>query len=138
MEQNYKNHIRFNPAYHFMAVPATAIAFCFAVYAFIKQSDFTHGLIAIGFLLLIITLFFARYFALRVQDRAARAEERLRYFMLTGKPLPTELRMGQILALRFASDDEFLALTASAIKEKLTPKQIKLRIKNWRADYFRI
>lgn len=138
MEQNYNNHIRFNPAYHFVAVPITFLAFCCAVYAFLKHSDFTHGLMVVGFLLLIVALFFARYFSLRVQDRAARAEERLRYFMLTGKALPTELRMGQILALRFASDEEFVALTDQALREKLSPKEIKLLIKNWRADYYRI
>lgn len=138
MEQNYKNHIRFNPAYHFVAVPVTFLAFCCSVYLFLAHKDFTHGLMVIGFLLLIVGLFFARYFSLRVQDRAARAEERLRYFMLTGKALPTELRMVQILALRFASDEEFVALTDQTLQEKLSPKEIKLLIKNWRADYYRI
>jgi hypothetical protein len=138
MEQNYKNHSRFNPAYHFVAIPFTFIVFCYSVYLFVLHSDTTHGLIAIGFALLLVTLFFARYFSLRVQDRAARAEERLRYFMLTGKSLPSQLRMRQILALRFASDEEFVALTEKAVIEKLSAKEIKLLIKNWRADHYRI
>ena len=55
---------------------------------------------------------FARMFAVKVQDRAARADERLRYYILSGKMLPAKLRMSQILALRFASDEEMVALRA--------------------------
>jgi hypothetical protein len=77
---------------------------------------------------------YARGVALKAQDRAIRAEENFRYYLATGKVFPKELRMGQIIALRFASDDEFVALTAKAIAENLTNKQIKELIKNWKAD----
>jgi hypothetical protein len=79
-----------------------------------------------------------RTYSLKVQDRAIRAEERLRHFVLTGKPLDSRLRLGQIIALRFASDNEFPALAQKAAEESLTSKQIKKLIQNWRADYYRV
>nr|WP_199118849.1 DUF6526 family protein [Pedobacter sp. ASV28] len=81
---------------------------------------------------------FARYFALGVQDRIARTEERLRYYTLTGKTLPSNSKMGQILALRLASDDEFISLVERKIKEQLLPNEIKKVVINWIADYYRI
>jgi hypothetical protein len=59
-------------------------------------------------------------------------------FILTGKPLPNELRVSQIIALRFASDAEFPALVERAVSEKLSNKQIKESITNWRTDYYRV
>jgi hypothetical protein len=73
-----------------------------------------------------------------VQDRAIRAEEKLRYFVLTGKPLDSRLRMGQIIALRFASDEELPTLARRAAEESLTPAQIKQAIQHWRADLRRV
>jgi len=86
----------------------------------------------------ILFMWFIRTFALKAQDRAIRAEERLRYFILTGKPLPAELRFSQIIALRFASDAEYLELLDRTIKEQLSAKEIKAQIKNWKADYHRV
>jgi hypothetical protein len=77
-------------------------------------------------------------FALKAQDRAARAEEKLRYYIIAGKVFPDGLKIGQILALRFASDEEYLALVDKAIADKLSPDEIKKTIKNWRGDYHRI
>jgi hypothetical protein len=74
---------------------------------------------------------------LKAQDRAIRAEENLRYFILTGKRLSKQVSMRQIIALRFAEDEEFVGLTEKAIKENLSPKEIKKSIKNWRPDYHR-
>jgi hypothetical protein len=80
---------------------------------------------------------YLRIFALKAQDRAIRAEENFRHYLATGKVFPKELRMGQIIALRFASDDEFVALTTKAIAENLSNKEIKGLIKNWKADHDR-
>ena len=77
-------------------------------------------------------------FALKAQDRAIRAEEKLRHFVLTGKLLPASLRIGQIVALRFAADEEFAALAVKAVAENLTSKQIKESINNWKADTYRV
>ena len=88
---------------------------------------------------MILALFFIylRTFPLKAQDRAIRAEENLRHFILTGKPLSDKLTINQIIALRFASDAEYLDLVTKAIEQNLAPKQIKESIKNWRADYHR-
>lgn len=79
-----------------------------------------------------------RTYALKAQDRAIRAEESLRFFILTGKAIDERLRMGQIVALRFASDNELVALAEKAAMEGLSGKQIKQLIQQWKADYRRI
>jgi hypothetical protein len=82
--------------------------------------------------------FYARIFALKAQDRAIRAEENLRHYVLTGKLLPPALRVGQVVALRFASDEELPALTVKAVKEDLRPDAIKRAVQRWRADTYRV
>lgn len=138
MEQNFNNHTRLNPPFHFFAVPATLIALGFSIYAFVKNQDLTHALIITGFVLIVFALAFARMYALKAQDRAIRAEESLRYFILANKMLPSQLKMSQIIALRFASNEELVELVDKAIAEKLSPKEIKMAIKNWKADYNRV
>ena len=83
------------------------------------------------------TAFFCRTFALKAQDRGVRAEENLRHFVMTGKLMDPRLTIQQIVALRFASDEEFLALAAEAVDKNLDQKSIKMKIKNWRADTHR-
>jgi hypothetical protein len=81
---------------------------------------------------------YVRLFPLRAQDRAIRAEENFRYYLVTGKPLPPGLRMGQIIALRFASDEEFPALVAKSLKENLKSKEIKQSVQKWKTDHHRV
>ncbi|MCY1534812.1 hypothetical protein D9M68_701940 [compost metagenome] len=138
MAQNFKNHKRYSIPFHFMTMPVILTAFGTAIYAYTRYPDLLHGLMALAFLLIGILAFFARTFALRVQDRAARADERLRYFILTGKRLPEQLRMSQILALRFASDEEFVDLVDRVLFDKLSSKEIKQAIIDWRADHYRV
>ena len=88
--------------------------------------------------ILLTLLFRARGFALKAQDRAIRAEEGLRYFILTGKHLNPSLSIKQIVALRFASDEEFPALVQKTIEENLVNKEIKQLIKDWRPDEYRV
>ena len=83
---------------------------------------------------MLIVWFYARSFALKAQDRAIRAEENFRHYLATGKPLDSRLTMRQIIGLRFAGDDEFVALAKQAADENLSEKQIKMAIKNWKAD----
>lgn len=138
MEQNFKNHVRFSPPFHFFGIPVSVIGVGFSIYAFTNTQDLTHGLILIAFVLITLTLFIARSSALTVQNRTILNEEKLRYFMLTNKMLPNDLKLGQIIALRFASDGEFVALTEKAIAENLSSKEIKMAIKNWKADHNRV
>ena len=86
----------------------------------------------------LIVALFARSFPLRAQDRAIRAEENLRHFVLAGRLLDVRLSPLQIVALRFASDGEFVALAAAAANKGMASKEIKQAIKSWRADNFRL
>lgn len=138
MSQNYENHKRFYPPFHFFAVPLTVIGLCFSIYSCIAIPTIITGLLVLAFFLIAIIAVMARMFALKAQDRAARAEENLRYYMLAGSALPNELSISQILALRFAGDEEFLTLVDQAVNNKLSPNEIKKSIKNWRGDYHRI
>jgi hypothetical protein len=82
--------------------------------------------------------FFYRGFALRAQDRAIRVEENFRHFILTGKPLDNRLGMRQIIALRFAPDEEFVTLAKEAAEKQLSSDEIKKSIKRWKGDYHRV
>jgi hypothetical protein len=94
-------------------------------------------IVALTIATLMVSLF-ARSFALRAQDRAIRVEEQLRYFALTGKRLDPRLTIRQVIALRFAADDEFVALAQRAADQGLTPDAIKREVKSWRADTYRV
>lgn len=138
MSQHYGNHKRFYPPFHFFTIPLAVLGLCFAIYSCIAIPTIITGLLVLAFLLIAIIAVMARMFALKAQDRAARAEEKLRYYILAGKAFPSGLKIGQILALRFASDEEYLALVDEAVADKLSPDEIKKAIKNWRGDYHRI
>jgi hypothetical protein len=140
-EQNYKNHTQVVYSYYLFTGIPIIVLIVFAIKRIIADS--THNLelnvllLLIGWILLTI-LFRSRKFALIAQDRAIRAEESLRYFILTGKRLDQRLTIGQITALRFAGDDEFSSLVQQAIEENLSNDLIKQRIKNWRSDWNRV
>jgi len=137
-QQNYSNHIRWSVPYHFVTVPVILIGTGISVYNFYDVQSLTNGLLILAFILIGIAAGFARFFSLTVQNRAARTDERLRYYILTQKMLPEELGMGQILALRFASDEELPALVERTLTEHLSPTEIKKKVKDWRGDYHRI
>ena len=99
---------------------------------------YSASLILIISIILIFFFFFFRGFALRAQDRAIRAEENLRHFVLTGKLLDKKLSIRQVIALRFASDEEFVELAGKAASSDMKPNEIKQAIKNWKGDYHRV
>lgn len=99
---------------------------------------YAAGLLVLLFICSIMLFWFVRVFPLKAQDRAIRAEENFRYFLLSGKPLLSGLHISQIVALRFASDEEFVELVQKALKENLTNRAIKLLIENWKPDYHRV
>lgn len=138
--QNFSNHVHWVPLYHFVTLTAMVVLIGSSIY-YIASAKKDSQLQPLLFLLLVMTLisvsFHCRSFALKAQDRAIRAEENLRYFILTGKRLNQDLKMKQIIALRFASDEEFVALVEKTSKENLSAFQIKKEIKNWRPDYHR-
>jgi len=142
-EQTYANHRQLVPGRHvwlFAILLVTLIGSVVNFYESVGDHERLYGASLI--VVLVVTslglFFFCREFSLKVQDRAIRAEENLRHYVLTGKLLDPRLGIPQIVALRFASDDEFSALAAKAASENTAPDDIKRAIKNWRADYHRV
>jgi hypothetical protein len=139
--QDFHHHTRMVPLFHYVTFGLVAVVIAGGlVHTFMDCSNnLIPGLsITLGGVALGLAAFFARAFALKAQDRAIRAEENFRHYLLTGKPLPQGLHPQQIVALRFASDEEFPALAEKALKEKLKNKAIKAAIKNWKADNYRV
>ena len=140
-EQQFSNHARMHPLYHYVTAPLVLVGLIGSVVNLVNSEPnnfYSASLIVLAFVILLFIGAMLRTYALKAQDRAIRAEESLRYFILTGKAIDARLRMGQIVALRFASDDELIALAEKAAAEGLSGKQIKQMIQNWKADYRRI
>jgi len=139
-DQNFKNHAKMVPGYHYITLTAILI-FLIGSINYLVQSTadnkYLGAMLSLLSVILVLLAWYARGFALKAQDRAIRAEENFRYYLATGKVFPKELRIGQVIALRFASEEEFVALTAKAVAEKLSNKEIKSLIKNWKADDYR-
>ena len=141
-DQNFANHRRTVPMFHFVVLPLLLLTFIGSIVN-LTQSLGDHERLynaALIAALSFATLFaapFARNFALKAQDRAIRAEENLRHFVMTGKLLDPRLSVGQIVALRFASDGEFVALAQKAAQDGMKPDDIKRAVKSWRADEYR-
>jgi hypothetical protein len=140
-QQNFSNHSRYVPAWHFVAGTLLLALLIGSIVNLVNSAHdnlYSASLLVLVAVILGFVFVYARAFALKAQDRAIRAEENFRYFILTGKRLPQQLRMGQIIALRFASDEELPALVDRALQEQLRGKQIKQAIQNWRADHHRV
>lgn len=141
--QNYKNHTRFHPPFHFFLLPVLLINLGVTIVVLIRRWPHhiaMHAWLVVLALALFILAGLSRGNALRVQDRIIRLEEHLRYQRLLTPQLAAaaqSLTLRQIIALRFASDAELPALVQRALSENLEPKAIKQAITNWRADDLR-
>lgn len=141
-EQNYSNHRRYIPLYHFVTGFIVSVLFISSIYYSIKaavnhvpmRSELFFLLISF---VLVVIFWYARSFAERVQDRVIRLEENFRCYLLTGKTLENKLTIQQIIGLRFASDEEFIELSQKALNENMSKEEIKKAVKNWRADFNR-
>ena len=142
MDQNFHNHSRIVRGYHivltFLLLAGLVGSIVNLVSSIKTDNLYSASLIVLLFVIGFFIAAFSRSFALKAQDRAIRAEENFRYYLISGKTLPLNLTMPQIIALRFAPDDEFIILTERANVEKLNPKEIKSAIKNWKADHYRV
>jgi len=149
-QQNFANHGKIVPAFHFFLLPVLFVNLVSS--AVFLYSTARHGWGAVPLyhailslilaIALIVLALLARIFALGVQDRVIRLEERLRYQQLLPddlKPRINEFTIHQLVALRFASDAELHELARKVLDNKLNSrKAIKQMIKNWRADHQRI
>jgi hypothetical protein len=140
--QNYKNHVKFVPLFHFFALPILALNFLWSCYRLWKLHFAVDGFVGVFVAAALLgTLFCGRLFALAVQDRVIRLEEQLRYARLLPedlKPRAEEFTIAQIVSLRFASDAELPALARKVLSENLQDrKAIKQMVQNWKADNLR-
>jgi hypothetical protein len=141
-EQNFANHTKWVPTYHFFVVPVMVLNFVQSIVRLAHRGFSWDGLVGVlTALALLLFMFLARIFALRVQDRVIRLEERLRMNQLLPedlKPRIGEFTTTQLLGLRFASDEELPSLARQVLNDKITDlKTIKRSVKQWRSDYLR-
>jgi len=139
--QSLKNHGRLHVPFHvvsfFALITNVVVAIVYAVHHF---SFYSAWLVFLS-IVLFVPFFIIRIYPLKVQDRVIRLEERLRLQALSPSEWHTQiyrLSEDQLIALRFASDDEVVHLAEQALEHNLTRKQIKERIKSWRADNWRV
>ena len=142
IQQNYAHHTRVVRGFHIILGSLLVIGFIGSlVNIWLQYSQhfdmLSSVLIAILFICALQLFWYTRQFSIKAQDRAIRAEESFRYYILAHKPFDSRITMGQIIALRFAPDEEFVVLADRAVNETLSPDEIKREIKNWRADNHR-
>lgn len=142
-EQNYKNHRQYVFGYHVLTFSLTVVLLAASLYSLSASIKGHYDLrfsvmFVIAAAIFILMFIYIRAFSLKAQDRAIRAEENLRHFILTGKLPDRNLTMSQIIALRFAPDEELKELTDKALKNNLKGDDIKKEIKKWKADFQRV
>jgi len=140
-EQNLSNHTRFDPPFHFFILPVFAITLIMTIVHLVRRPGLHSAWLVVVMIAAIAAIFKIRLYALKVQDRVIRLEERLRLGTLLDPALRSripELTESQLIALRFASDAELPALAARALNEKLPRAEIKKSIQHWRPDYWRV
>jgi len=139
--QSIANHVRVHPLYHYFAVPVSLALVLAAIGVLFIEFSLSNVVLLFSVVLLHLAIFLARDYAKKNQDRIIRAELRLRYYQLTQLPLEkTEevLSTSQLVALRFASDDEFLRMINDPDTKKQSPREIKRQIIEWKADWMRV
>ncbi len=140
--QTFANHTRWHPPFHFFVVPVMLINFIWSIVQFVMAPGWSSGWSIVVSLALLVLTFLVRSNPLKAQDRIIRLEETIRYQQVLSPAVRQQtsaLSAGQIVALRFAADDELEELVSAVAAGKLArPKDIKQAIKNWRADTFRV
>jgi len=139
--QSLKNHGRFDPPFHLISALVFAINVVMAICYLVQHRNIFSAWLVVLSIAVWIPLLKIRIYALKVQDRVIRLEERLRLQALAPAEWHTQiyrLSEDQLIGLRFASDDEVVALAKEALEQSLGRKQIKERIKSWRPDEFRV
>jgi len=139
--QTLANHVRTDPPFHYFLLPVFTISWIVSIVMAVRHPHLLHLWIVFFATAVMVLMFKTRLYALKVQDRVIRLEERLRLATV----LPDSLRQqiiklteAQLVALRFAPDEELAALVARALSENLSQKDIKKAVKNWRPDYWRV
>lgn len=142
MSQSYANHTRWSPVYHFFVSPVVGLYAIYMLWAAVRTPSLATAADATVALAIYAGLIMARVFALTVQNRLIRLEERLRLAqLLPADQLEASGRLStrQLIALRFASDAELPGLVQRVLAGELAePKAIKQAVREWRGDYLRV
>jgi len=141
VRQDFRHHGRFDPPYHFFLTFISLISIIVAIVHAVRHSCFLSWWIVVVALAAFVAVFRLRQYPLKVQDRVIRLEERLRLQALAPPEWHAQiyrLTEDQLIGLRFAADDEVVELAKQALEHNWNRKQIKERIKSWRADYWRV
>ncbi|HUF05306.1 MAG TPA: DUF6526 family protein [Aridibacter sp.] len=140
--QNYRNHVRRYPPFHFVLTPLMAVNLIYWAVRLYQEPGWDHAALVVLAISLIILMLVARLFALKNQDRIVRLEESVRYSRLLPGDLlarASGLDLQQVIALRFASDDELASLVERTLDgEFATQNDVKLAVTDWRADHHRV
>ena len=139
--QTYSTHTRLDPLFHYILSPVLFITLIAAIAHLVRHPNFWSAWFVVLALAWIVMAVKLRTYALKVQDRVIRLEERLRLVLVLPEPLSArigELSERQLIGLRFASDAELPSLVERTLRENLSAKQIKQAIQNWRPDHFRV
>jgi len=139
--QNFSNYTRYDPTFHFFIMPVFALTLIASIVHLVRRPGLHSACLVVVMLAALGAIFKIRLYALKVQDRVIRLEERLRLASLLDpalRPRIPEITESQLIALRFASDAEVPALAARALNEKLAAADIKKAIQQWRPDYWRV
>lgn len=141
MTQNYANHTRWSPVYHFVIAPILLVWVGYMIWAAIRNPSLATVADALVSAAVYAGIGMGRVFALTVQNRVIRLEERLRLARLLPPDAlasAEQLTLQQLIALRFASDAELPDLVRRTLAgEFATPKEIKQAVRDWRADWLR-
>jgi hypothetical protein len=141
-EQSFANHVRWVPAFHYFVMPVMGLNFGWSIYRWKLAAFSLDGFVGVlTAAALLVLAFYARLFALKVQDRVIRLEERLRLEKLLPADLQSrigEFTSGQLVAMRFASDAELAALARKVLADNVrSGRAIKQMVQTWRGDYLR-
>ena len=139
--QNFSNHARLDPPFHFFIVPVFAISLVIVIVDLVRHPGLRSAWLAVFMLAAATAVVKMRLYALKVQDRVVRLEEGQRLALLLDEPLRDrigEFSESQLIGLRFASDAELPALAARTLSEKLSRADIKKAVGQWRPDRWRV
>lgn len=139
--QMLANHVRIDPPFHYFVLPVFAISWIISLIFVVRHPNFLHFWIVVFNTALLVAVTRFRQYALKVQDRVIRLEERLRLAALLSdsqRPQIARLTERQLIALRFASDEEIPILVEQTLSANLASADIKKAIKTWRPDYWRV
>ena len=139
--QNYANHTRLDPLFHMFLLPVAAINILVAIWNLVRYPGLGSAWFVVLAVAGAVAVLKIRTYALKVQDRVIRLEERLRLAQLLTEPLRSQigdLTEAQLIALRFASDAEVPPLVEKALGGTMLPRDLKQAIVSWRPDYFRV